>query len=371
MKRSLTAIGLISAATLALVLSACAPAVTTNTPAPSGQPSATAKPQAASPSVRVPVTCSSLFSAATSSTLVGVPVVARQDETTVPIDLVGITARQDGELHCLWGGQDTQDGGYVAQLQIDIAPDAQAGFTSNLAAIEGQSPPTAKNTAGDKSEYQCGVQGDFGCSANMLVGSYWVTIYLGDLGVATVTQTEANDHMQQALTTVASALKSATVLPAWTAPGTLPGFCSESGNLAMVQTAVGETDFAVTGTDAGPADAQSYAQLPGVYSQCGWGSTNSSQKFTSVQIGILKGGSWALAGMVGATDPGLYMFGGAYQSISVPGADAAVALCSTGVNECIVYLTIGKALVYVELDDPGLPQVTAVLGKLVTDIKAS
>src|SRR5580698_2617615 len=153
MKRSLTAIGLVSAASLALVLSACAPAVNTNTPVPTQHPSHTAKPhQAASPSVRVPVTCASLFTPAVSSTLVGVPVTARQDETTAPIELTTIAARQAGELHCLWGGQDTQDGGFVAQLAVDIAPDALAGFTANLPTIESESPPTAQNTAGDKSE---------------------------------------------------------------------------------------------------------------------------------------------------------------------------------------------------------------------------
>lgn len=370
MKRSLTAIGLVSAAAFALLLSACAPAVT-NTPAPSQTPSATSAPQqAATPSVRVPVKCASLFTPAVSSTLVGVPVTARQDETTAPIELTAIAARQLGELHCLWGGTDMQDGGFVAQLQVDIAPEAFAGFTANLPVIESESPPTAENTAGDKSEYQCDVQGDYGCSANMLVGTYWVTIYLGDLGVATVSQTTANHNIQQAMTTIASALKNATALPPWLAPGPLPTFCTQAGNLAKVKAAVGEADFAVTGIDTGPADAASFAELDGTYAQCGWGSSSTSQKFTSVQIGILKGGSWALPAMVGVQDPQLYMTP-AYASISIPGADAAVASCSTGSNQCIVYFTIGKTLINVELDDPGMPQVTAVLATLITDIKAS
>lgn len=370
MKRFFTGVGLVSAATLALVLSACAPAVT-NTPAPTQHPSHTATPhQAATPSVRVPIKCASLFTPDVSSTLVGVPVTAKQDENTAPFELTSIAARQAGDLHCLWGGTDTQDGGFIAQLSVDIAPDAAAGFTSNIPLIENESPPTATNTAGDKSEYQCDVQGDYGCSANMLVGTYWVSVYLGDLGVGNVTQTMANHNIQQALTTVASALQNATALPAWNPPGTLPGFCSQPGILAKIQAAVGETDFAVTGIDTGPADASSYAQLAGTYAQCGWGSTSTSQKFTSVQIGILKGGSWALPAMVGVQDPQLYMTP-AYVSISIPGADAAVASCSTGSNQCIVYLTIGKALVNVELDDPGMTQVTAVLSALVTDIKAS
>ncbi|HEX4058637.1 MAG TPA: hypothetical protein VHX87_10040 [Galbitalea sp.] len=370
MKRFLTGIGLVSVAILALVLTACAPAVT-NTPAPTQHASHTAKPQqAGSPSVRVPITCASLFTSGVSSTLVGVPVMTRADESTAPIELSTIAARQTGELHCLWGGTDTQDGGSVAQLAVDIAPDALAGFTSNLPTIESESPPTAQNTAGDKSEYRCDIEGDFGCSANMLVGSYWVTVYLGDLGVGTVSQTTANHNIQQALTTIASALKTATALPAWNPPGMLPGFCTQTGNLAKVQTAVGEPDFAASGIDTGPADAASYAQLTGTYTQCGWGSTDTSEKFTSVQLGFLKGGSWALPAMVGVQDPQLYMTP-AYASISIPGADAAVASCSTGSNQCIVYLTIGKTLVNVELDDPGLSQVTTVLAALVTDIKAS
>jgi hypothetical protein len=370
MKRFLTGVGLVSATTLALVLSACAP-VTTTTPPPTQHAPATSTPhQAASPSVRVPITCASLFSAGVSSTLVGVTVVSRQDQTTVPTGITSIAALQYGTLHCLWGGHDTQDGGYVAQLAVDIAPDAFAGFTANIPVIESQSPPTAENTAGDKSEYQCDVQGDFGCSANMLVGSYWVTVYLGDLGVGTVSQAVANSHMQQALSTIASALRTTTVLPAWNPPGTLPGFCAAPGSLAKVQAAVDETDFAVTGQDNAPADASSYAQLPGVYAQCGWGSTNSSEKFTSVQIALLRGGSWALPALNGLSDPQLYMLG-AYSTMSVPGADSAVGSCSTGVNECVVFLAIGTTLVYVELDDPGTAQVTSALSSLVTAIKAS
>jgi hypothetical protein len=48
-----------------------------------------------------------------------------------------------------------------------------------------------------------------------------------------------------------------------------------------------------------------------------------------------------------------------------------MAACSTSANECVVFLTLGTSLVYVELDDPGTAQVTTVLGALVTDIKAS
>jgi hypothetical protein len=371
MKRYSTGVGLVTAAALVLALSACAPAVVTNTTPPTGHPSAPAKAhQAATPSVRVPVTCASLFTAAVSSTLVGVPVTAREDETTVPTSLPSIAARQAGELHCLWGGQDQQDGGFVAELELDIAPDAAAGFSTNVPAIESQSPPTAKNTAGDQSTYTCGVQGDFGCSADMLVGTYWVSVYLGDLGVTNMSQTAANTHMQQALTTIAAALKSATPLQAWNPPGALPGFCTESDALAKVQTAVGESDFAATGIDSAPADAQSWAQQTAVYAQCGWGGTNTSAKFTSVQLAFLKGGSWALPALSGAHDPMLYMLG-AYAPLTVPGADSAMAACSTSVNECVVFLTLGKTLVYIDLDDPGTAQVTSVLGALVTDIKAS
>ena len=208
MKRPTSIVGVVTAIAVVLGLSACAPAIhggpsatpTHHHAAPHGTPTPT---QAAIPSVRVPLTCSSLYSDAAVTPLIGVAVHSHIDETTLPTNIIDITARQYGNLVCLWGGQDRTDGGYDQNLTIEISPDAATGFNANIHGLETiEGAPTAENTAGDKSEYYCGVQGEWQCSANMLVGTYWVTASIQNLA-ATVSQSTANSRIQGVLTKVA------------------------------------------------------------------------------------------------------------------------------------------------------------------------
>jgi hypothetical protein len=376
MKRPSSILGVAVAVAVVLALSACAPPVS-HAPAssPEGHTHPHARPtptQAADPTVRVPLTCSSLYSDATVGPLIGTAVVTHIDETTKPTNIVDITARQYGSLICLWGGHDRTDTGYDQNLTIEISPDAVAGFDANIQGLETlDGAPTAENTAGDRSEYYCGVQGETQCSANMLVGSFWVTASFQNLS-GTVSQTTANARMQSILKTIAADLAAKSALPAWNPPGAaLPGFCSNPASIAQVNTALGVTGFAAVGDDDGLADAESFTQLPQDYSQCTWSSSSETPgAFSFVSIAMLRGGSWVLPHLAGETDSGSYMLG-PFSQTSVPGADSAVSSCSASANQCEYLLAMGGVLVNVNLDDPGAAKVTAAMAKLIADIAQS
>jgi hypothetical protein len=375
MKRISLVFGVASAAAIVLALSACAPA--TKVSLPSSSPHRTHGPvvvhpakQAAIPSVRVPVKCSALFTDALVAGLIDAPVKVHVDETTAPVDIVDIAPRQNGTLDCVWGG-DRQDSGYTESLTIDVTPDGAAGYAANLAGLSAENAPVTSNTAGDKSVYGCVVESAISCVGNMVVGSYWVTANILELSNPSATPAIANSRIQQVLTTVATALKTAKAGPAWTPPGAaLPGFCSAAGSTAQVNTALGVSDFALVGEDEGTADAASYTQLPGVYSQCTWQSAGGASPFTYAAIAMLRGGAWVLPSLPGKLNTRAYMLG-AYTAMTIPGATAAAGNCSTDADECLVALTIGSVLVVVNMDDPSTAQSTAALTKLVAAIKAS
>ena len=364
-------------AALALfALDACAPA-TTPTASPSAhhphvKPSPTPT-QAVVPTVRVPVTCGSMFTDSTAASLIGVPVKYHIDQTTNPVDIIDVVARQYGSLICLWGGAGRTDGGYDENLTVEVTPDAAQGYTSNLSSLQSEQAPVVSNSAGDQSVYGCAAQNGLNCIGNMVVGSYWVTASIQSLDDTSTTHAIASSRMQQALTAIAAQLKNTTPRPAWNPPGSsLPSFCSDSGSTAQVNAALGETDFAVTGEDDGPADAESYTQQPGVYDQCSWGNDGDStaDRFSYLEIAMVKGGAWVMPQLAGEQDQDNYMLG-AYSPLTIPGADTAVSSCSVAAQQCAVYLTIGSTLVFIDLDDPGETLVDTAVSKLVAAIRAS
>src|SRR5471032_92433 len=154
MKRISPVASVLAAGAVVLAVSSCAPAVHA-TSAPTTHPHITAAPhptQAAIPSVRVPVTCASLFDDTAAGKIIDQPVAIHVDETTPPVDITDITERQYGSLNCVWA-DGRQDTGYDDSLRIDITPDAAAGFAANLAGFAAENAPTTSNTAGDKSVY--------------------------------------------------------------------------------------------------------------------------------------------------------------------------------------------------------------------------
>jgi hypothetical protein len=253
----------VPAMVLLAAVSGCAPSTTTSgSPAVTPTQHRTSLPkQAAAPSVRVEKTCDTLFSVATISALVDTPVTLRSDQASAPVDLEEIAARQRGTLACVWGGTNQTDGGYDQGLTLYVASDGAAGYATNIALIEADSPPTAENTAGDKSEYQCEAASDFQCSANMLVGTFWVSAYLQNLGGSTITADVANTRIQQVLSTIATALGAAKVEVAWKPPkSTLPAFCSDPNSIATLDSVLGVTALTPSSNDQGGLDAQSVAQ---------------------------------------------------------------------------------------------------------------
>ena len=244
--------------------------------------------------MRVPVTCASLLTDSAVAQIIGSAVKHRRDQSASPVDIVDTTQRQCGSLDCLWGG-DPEDSGYDQYLSIDITPDAAAGFIAGLRDFSSEDPPTTLNTAGDKSVYGCTVDGDLHCSANMLVGSFWTTIYVQNLGAGPVSLPTADVNVQHLMETVATALASAKAGPVWNPPGAaVPTFCSAAASTAAVITALGTSDLAVTGHDDTESDAASYTQLRGVYSQCGWSSAGGGGPFTYLSVALLRGGAWVL-----------------------------------------------------------------------------
>jgi hypothetical protein len=373
MKRSFLAVGLSTAAVLVLAVTACAPVSKVGSSAPKAHHTATAvatPTQAAIPQVRVPLTCSGLLSDTAAASLIGTAVTHHDDQMTNPVGINDIVARQYGSLVCLWGGANATDGSYDQNLSVTISPDAAAGFNANLADLEAPAENPTINTVGDKSEYSCSVQGDTQCNANMLVGAFWATAYLQDLGNS-IPQATANANIQLVLKTIATALAGKSAAPAWNPPGAgLPSFCSASGSTANVNAALGATDFGPTGEDEQVSDATAYTQTVGTYAQCTWSSAASSGKFTYLEMALLQGGAWVLPQLAGEQDPQAYMLG-PYSTTTIPGATAAVSSCSVGAQQCMVMLTIGSVLVYIQTDDPSTAEVTAALTKLVTDIAAS
>jgi hypothetical protein len=318
----------------------------------------------------VAVKCASLFSDAVASALIDAPVDHHRDETTQKVDITDITARQYGSLDCLWGAE-PQDGGYVYDLTVDITPDAAAGFTVNLANFAEEDPPVSHNTAGDQSVSGCAGGGSLSCMGNMLVGTYWVTANLQDIVTTSMPQATATARIQHVLTMVAAVLKNTKAGKAWTPRGgALPGFCSAAGSTAQVNSAVGASDFAAVGEDAGEADAASYTQKPGVYTQCTWGSASSPGPFSYVSIGMLRGGAWVLPQLPGETNTKSYMLA-AYTSITIPGATSAAGNCSVAADQCEVAVAIGSLLVVIGTDDPSDAQSMAVLATIVAAIRAS
>jgi hypothetical protein len=374
MKRISLVASVMAAAVVVLAVSSCAPAVHPST-APTSHPHLTPKPhpsatQAATPSVRVPIKCSALFTDAAVSAIIDSPISVHRDGTTIPVTVTAITERQYGSLSCLWGGE-AEDSGFVEDLAVDISPAAKAGFIQNLSGFSNENPPVVVNSVGDQSVYGCDSAGELSCAGNMLVGDYWVTANLVNIAESGISQSTANGRIQQALATVATALANAKAGPAWVPPGTpLPTFCSVDASTAKVNTALAVTDFAPVGDDEQETDAASYTQQTGTYTQCAWGTGATTEPFTYVSVAMLEGGAWVVPLLPGHKNPQAYMLD-TYSAMTIPGATTAAGDCSEGADECEVALSIGSLLVVIDIDDPGNAQAMTAIANVVADIKAS
>jgi hypothetical protein len=356
---------------MAAALAGCAPPVfSTAHPAQSGSTiTPTPTPTApAKPVVRFSTKCDDIISATALSTIVGTSVTLKQDETSKPTDLASAASLQYGTLNCVWGGMSETDGGFDQGLTLTAAPDAASAFGGSLAALKRNSPPTAVNNVGDRSEYQCEALFAY-CVGNMLVGSTWVYARL-QFEPAHLTKTSVNSSMQRLLATAASVFKAATVTPAWTPPAPLPGFCAAPSTTSALRNALGSPGLSPIAIPADAADISIMSRSPAVLATCGWKAPargTSVPTFSEVGVVILDGGGWAMPDFL-ATPPSVQQIG-TYSPTTIAGTGGALLLCALG--QCDALATVGTSLVEIRLNAPSLPAVQAALPKIVALIAAS
>jgi hypothetical protein len=362
------------------LLAGCAPAANGPTaspaaPAPSVSPAATPTPTpVAAPRIRVPLSCANVFTTSAVGALLGTTVKLAVDENTPPSDLDSIAQVQRGILTCTWGGKDKTDNGFDQALSVYVEPDATGDFTTNFSAVKNNFGKPVLGTYGDQSAYGCVAHGGLACGANVLVGSYWLTVDLHDLDAAnSVPKPKAVSRLKTVLDTTVKALHGAgAASPAWVAPagGLLP-FCAQSGNTTIVRKA-----FASKGLDAVSADPESGTDVSTIgeqgdsFAHCDWNQnvtdTNQNQE-TDVEVSILDGGIWSLPQLV--ADPPTEFYVGDYKPVSISGAQGAVLACNTA--DCDAIVGVGTNAVEIGFSDIGAKRDMASLTALVDAITAA
>lgn len=329
-------------AVLALALTACS-AAAAPTPLP-----------IASPSVRVPLKCSQLFTVDAARALVGYPVSVKADETTTPVDIYAIAARQAGTLSCVWGGHGLagETAGYNDQLEVDIAPDASTAYATNVAAIYAGTSPTSVNTPGVKSESLCDLTSYFFCGAEMLVGTYWVSVQLQNDYNLTISSDVANTRIQQVLTIAAATLRDAKPAAAWKPPASkLPTICSSTHSRATLQKILGMTALEPTPTTSGATDAyfSAFSGAASCQSRDDLATETGIAKVIYVDFEVLKGGAWSLQALVRSPHNSEYF--GTYRAVKIPGTNAAVLACSIS-SDCSAIVAINNNVIEIDLEVP-------------------
>jgi hypothetical protein len=318
----------------------------------------------------VPLECSDLFAPANVTPLVGAPVTVYRDETTPPAYLDDVANEQLGVLPCEWAGEDAVEFGHLADLGIYIAPDSEAGFTEGYDAFvsditKGASAPTL-NSAGDKSAYWCepiGLSGESPqCSAQMLIGSYWVTMSYST--VSPLTLAAATSNAQVVLSTVASKLKAAgSPGPRWKSPAASPpAFCTDTESTQQIRTLFGAADLAPFPSGTRTYDAFSIA-LNGPDASCTW----TSKTVGAVDVELLAGGSWVFPGFTPV--PSVDGIVRSYSPVTIPGVSSALMGCEEGA--CDAYLPVGTTAARISFGDMGAAKDIAALSQLAADIQKS
>lgn len=327
---------------------------------------------AANPGSRVPLKCGDLFTTTAIATLVGAPVKVARDETTPPAYIGEVANDQLGVLGCHWAGGEPMEFGNTADVTVYIAPNSSEGFAANyskdLADVPAKAQKPVENTAGDKSGYWCEASGLSDgvplCTAQMLVGSYWVTASLSALAPATASSAGAG--LQKVLDTIADRLSAAAQpVPAWVAPATTPpAFCTAPSSTAEVRSIFGAPGYAVSPEGTRYLDASSIA-FDGPGASCSW--VDSRDKVGSLNVDLLASGSWVFPGF--APHPAIDGVVQSYSSATIPGANYALLGCDEGL--CEAYLAIGTTLAHINMNDLGTAKNVTALAALAKDIAAS
>lgn len=332
-----------------LALSACAHP-TPGHPTAGSSHRATASPTATSteltaPRSAIPATCAQLLPTATA---VGAfpaasAIAVRQSESTPPQDAIEVGARQAGGLHCLWGGSERQDNGYVDSLTLDVISDAANDYHDNVVPNTGDEV----NTFGTASDVFCQGDPQFFCFAQVLVGTTWIELDYNSLGGEGEPATGSLQRFTSLLTGVVTRVQAAGASRTlWSPPAGWNGtaLCTDAA-LARVRTATGHADLVQTDYSMeGPATAASAALVRVGFDQCGW-AREAASGLTLFGIQFVPGGAWAIAQEL-AQPPSFYY--GALAPVSIPGATSALALCNEAA--CQADLAVAGSWISVQAD---------------------
>jgi len=321
--------GAVVAVILLAALTACHPTTTpTSHPTAGGSHRPTPMPTAAAltaPRSAIPATCAQLLPTATAVAAfpAASAIAMRESEATAPQDAIQVAARQAGGLHCLWGGSEREDNGYVDFVSLDVIGNAATAYHENVTPNTGDEV----NTFGTASDVFCQGDPSFSCSAQVLVGTTWIELDYDSLGGEGEPASGSLGRFHSLLSGVVSRVQGAGADRAlWTPPAAWDGaaLCTDAA-LARVRTATGHADLAQSDYSMeGPLTAASTAITRVGFDQCGWART-AADGLSLFGIQFVQGGAWAMTQET-AQPPSFYY--GTLAPVSIPGATSALALCN-------------------------------------------
>ena len=297
------------------------------------------------PRSAIPATCVQLLptAAAAGAFPAASGIALRQSESTAPQNAIEVGARQEGGLHCLWGGTDRQDNGYNDFISLDVLSDAAEVYHGNVFPNTGDEV----NTFGTASDLVCQGDPQFYCFAQVLIGTTWIELDYNSLGGEGEPASGSLGRLHTLLTGVVARVQGAGASrPLWTPPTAWDGasLCTDDA-VARVRTATGHADLEQTDYSMeGPQTAASAPLAKIGYQQCGWARTATSG-LTLFGIQFVQGGAWALA-QEQAQPPSFYY--GTMAPVSIAGATSALALCNDAA--CQADLAVAGSWMSVQAD---------------------
>ena len=290
----------------------------------------------------------------------GTPVSLRIDERRAPGSMVDVATQQVGGMQCVWGGQTRTDNGYDDTIELTVLP-AGASDYANFGPPTVSTNGAAIDTAGDHSGSSCQSSGDtFSCSAQLLVGQYWVTIIYTNSDGAGPPRAAASALLQTSLQQLATSIRAAgsprpPFVPsssAWSGAA----LCG-AGSEANVQAAFGSP---LTQSQASypPYGITSVAASRASGTQCAWATQKGGSGATQVDVAIVPGGGWALPAEL--TDPPSDYYFGAKKSVRIAGATGAMIACNS--VDCEAFLSVDSNWLSIAVSSPG--DATTVSGQI-------
>jgi hypothetical protein len=345
--------GAVVTTALLLALSACAhpiPAHSPGHPTASGSHRATASPTAGAsaltaPRSAIPATCVQLLPTATAVAAypAASAIALRESESTPPQDVFQVSARQAGGLHCLWGGSERQDNGYVDAITLDVISDAANDYHADVTPDTGDE----LNTFGTASDVSCQGDPQFFCRGQVLVGTTWFELDYNSLGGEGEPASGSLQRFHSLLAGVVSKVQAAGANRSlWTPPAGWNGaaLCTDAA-LARVRTATGHADLVQTDYSMeGPATASSAGLARVGFDECGW-ARQASTGLTLFGVQYVPGGAWAIAQEL-AQPPSFYY--GTLAPVTIAGATSALALCNEAA--CQADLAVAGSWISVRAD---------------------